>query len=177
MGINERNFDPPAMSPMDPQRLGELLDRHGPALVLFARQWCRDAEDVVQEGFVRLAGERPPPERPLAWLFRVVRNGAISAGRSEGRRKRRESTVAQRRAWFAPTENRALHADVVTEALASLPVDQRETIVAHLWGELTFDEIAQLVGQSKSTVHRQYQAGLAALRERLKSDAARSTVR
>ena len=177
MGLNERDFDRPAMHLMDAERLGELIDRHGPALVLFARQWCRDAEDVVQEGLVRLAGERPPPERPVAWLFRVVRNAAISASRSESRRKRRESAVARERAWFAPTENRSLDAEAVTEALASLPVDQREIVVAHLWGELTFDEIAELTGQSKSAAHRHYQAGLAALRERFGRDAARSTVR
>ena len=177
MGINEREFDPQAMDLIDAERLGELIDRHGPALVLFARQWCRDAEDVVQVALVRLAGERPPPERPIAWLFRVVRNGAISAGRSESRRRRREIAVARERPWFSPAENRALDAEAVASALAALPVEQREVIVAHLWGELTFDEIAELSGQSKSAAHRHYQTGLAALRERLKSDAERSTIR
>jgi RNA polymerase sigma-70 factor (ECF subfamily) len=163
------------MTSIDPGRLGELIDRHGPALALFARQWTHDAEDVVQEALVRLAGERPSPDRPVAWLYRVVRNAAISAARSAGRRKRREHGIASVRPWFAPTEDRALDAEAVTSALAALPVDQREVIVAHLWGELTFDEIAELIGTSKSAAHRSYQAGLAALRERLTSDATRST--
>jgi RNA polymerase sigma-70 factor (ECF subfamily) len=155
------------MSVISPERLGELLDRHGPALVLLARQWTAGPEDVVQEALVRLAGQRPPPDQPAAWLFRAVRNAAISAGRSEGRRRKRETAVARERSWFLPTEDKSLDAAAATEALAGLPVEMREIIVAHLWGELTFDEIAQMTGQSKSAAHRHYQAGLAALRERL----------
>ena len=48
-----------------------------------------------------------------------------------------------------------------------LPADQREIIVARLWGGLSFEEIAQLAGESTSTVYRCYQRGLTALRERL----------
>jgi len=155
------------MSVISPEHLGELLDRHGPALVLLARQRTAQPEDVVQEALVRLAGQRPPPDRPAAWLFRAVRNGAISAGRSESRRRRRETAVARERAWFLPTEDKSLDAEAATEALVGLPIETREVIVAHLWGELTFDEIAEITGQSKSAAHRQYQAGLAALRERL----------
>ncbi len=40
-------------------------------------------------------------------------------------------------------------------------------IVAHLWGGLTFEQIAELAGCSPSTAHRRYVAGLANLRERL----------
>jgi DNA-directed RNA polymerase specialized sigma24 family protein len=43
----------------------------------------------------------------------------------------------------------------------------REVIVARIWGGLTFDEIAQLVGCSLPTAHRRYQTGLTELRTRL----------
>jgi RNA polymerase sigma-70 factor (ECF subfamily) len=155
------------MSVISPERLGELLDRHGPALVLFARQWTTHPEDVVQEALVRLAGQRPPPNQPAAWLFQAVRNGAISAGRSESRRRKRETDVARERTWFLPTEDKSLDATAATEALAGLPLETREVIVAHLWGELTFDEIAKMTGQSKSAAHRLYQDGLSKIRERL----------
>jgi RNA polymerase sigma-70 factor (ECF subfamily) len=48
-----------------------------------------------------------------------------------------------------------------------LPLDEREVIVAHLWGGLTFEQIAAVAGCSSSTAHRRYAAGLSALRERL----------
>ena len=156
------------MSPLDADKLARLLDRHGPALVLFARQWCAAAEDVVQEAFVQLAAQRPPPEDPIGWLYRVVRNGAINQLRSADRRTRHETAAAARREpWFCTSPDDRLDAAAAAESLTHLPIDQREVIVARLWGSLSFDEIARLTGSSTTTVHRLYHRGLEALRERL----------
>jgi DNA-directed RNA polymerase specialized sigma24 family protein len=67
------------MRQIGPEVLGRLFDEHAAALALFARQWCDTAEDVVQDAFVALARQVPAPDRPVAWLYRVVRNGAIAA--------------------------------------------------------------------------------------------------
>jgi len=156
---------------MDPDRLAGLIDRHAAALVLYARQWCALPEDVVQEAFVKLAAE-PSPLCPAAWLFRAVRNGAINAGIAGRRRQRHEAEAAARTpVWFeadpmgrheSPVDPEAAQA-----ALAALPEAQREVIVAHLWGGLTFEQIAELVGTSASSAHRLYRAGLTALRDHL----------
>jgi DNA-directed RNA polymerase specialized sigma24 family protein len=58
--------------------LSRLLDEHGAALVLYAQQWSRSREDVVQDAFIQLMKQRPPPLNAGGWLYRVVRNGAIS---------------------------------------------------------------------------------------------------
>ncbi len=137
-------------------------------LTLFARQWCEAPDDVVQEAFIKLASQRTPPDKLAAWLYRVVRNGAISAARAVKRRRHHESAAAATSAsWFLPDDFAGLDAATATAALAALPLDQRETIVAHLWGGLTFDQIGELCGVSASTAHRRYLAALAALRERL----------
>lgn len=157
---------------MDPKRLGHLIDRHADALELYARQWCETPEDVVQEAFVRLSAQRPAPANPAAWLFRAVRNGAINAGTAAKRRRRREAEAAAGVPhWFDP-EATPTHTDVIDPAqaedeLKSLPIAQREVIVAHLWGGLSFQQVAELSGCSSSTAHRLYQAGLNTLRERL----------
>jgi RNA polymerase sigma-70 factor (ECF subfamily) len=151
---------------MGPELLGQLIDRHGPALALYARQWCSAPEDVVQEAFLKLAALRTDPDRPGAWLYRAVRNGAISAGRSERRRLRHEGRAAVS-PWFAPAEASRLDAAAAEHALGQLPVEEREVIVARLWGELTFDDIGSLTGTSAATAHRRYAEGLARLRERL----------
>jgi hypothetical protein len=78
---------------MGPEELGDLIDRHAAALTLYARQWCAAPEDVVQEAFIKLAGLARVPATPAAWLHRVVRNGAISAGRAEQRRAHRGCTT------------------------------------------------------------------------------------
>jgi RNA polymerase sigma-70 factor (ECF subfamily) len=154
---------------MGPEQLGHLVDHHAAALVLYARQWCATAEDVVQEAFVKLAGQRAPPEQALAWLYRVVRNGALSAARAERRRRQHEARAAERApAWFLPTEGEGLDAEAAAAALQTLPAEQREVLVARLWGGLTFEQIAAVSGLSASAAHRHYHAGLDSLRERLR---------
>jgi RNA polymerase sigma factor (sigma-70 family) len=153
------------MTPHDPAILGALLDRHAAALTLYARQWCAAPEDVVQEAFLHLLKQRQMPDNPAAWLYRAVRNAAISAARSEQRRQRRESKKAEEAtAWFQPSEDTGLDAAAAADALRELPPEQREAIIAHLWGGLSFAEIGELMDTSASTAHRTYGAGLAALR-------------
>jgi RNA polymerase sigma-70 factor (ECF subfamily) len=153
---------------MGPELLGRLVDRHAAALVLYARQWCAAPEDVVQEALLKLVAQRAPPDNPAAWLYRVVRNAAVSAARTERRRQRHEAAAAARApAWFDGADADGLDAEVATAALRQLPLEEREVIVAHLWGGLTFEQVGELAGCSSSTAHRRYVAGLATLRERL----------
>jgi len=154
------------MRPIEPTVLGELYRQHAPALLLYARQWGGGGEDVVQDAFVRLVQQAPPPEQVLPWLYRVVRNEGLAAQRTATRRRRREQRVGSPETWFAAAEDR-LDADEVTRWLAALPLELREVIVARLWGGLTFEAIAGLVGCSLPTTHRRYHTGLAQLRERL----------
>jgi RNA polymerase sigma factor (sigma-70 family) len=152
---------------MGPEDLGRLVGRHAAALVLYARQWCAAPEDVVQDAFLKLVAQRPPPDNPVPWLFRVVRNGALDAARTQRRRRQHETAAAARApAWFV-ADAEAIDVETATAALQALPPDEREVIVAHLWGGLTFEQIADLAGCSPSTAHRRYVAGLANLRERL----------
>jgi len=154
------------MDEVDAQFLSRLLDRHGPSLVLYARQWCGSPEDVVQEAILRLMRQRPKPENEVAWLYRVVRNQAISAARAVGRRTRYEKAASsERKSWFVATEENAIDAAAAVEALKSLPIEQREAIVLRLWSGLSFEEIAELTGKSTSTAHRRYLAGLTALKK------------
>jgi RNA polymerase sigma-70 factor (ECF subfamily) len=161
------------MRPLPPEALGQLYRQHAPALRLYARQWGACAEDVVQDAFVRLARQVPPPERVRPWLYQVVRNRALEVHRGTIRRRRREERASTPEAWFAAADAR-LDADEAARLLAELPLEQREVIVARLWGGLTFEEIAPLAGCSLPTAHRRYQAGLAALRERLEAPCTRT---
>lgn len=154
---------------IDPEALGLLLDRHLAALVLYARQWCDSPEDVVQDAFVKLSAQNAATlEDPKAWLFRVVRHGAINAGIAAKRRHRHESAAGARRELFEPQTEGDIDPEAASRALEALPTDHREIIVARLWGGLTFEQIAALVGVSSSQAHRLYQAGLETLRTRLR---------
>jgi RNA polymerase sigma-70 factor (ECF subfamily) len=152
---------------MTPQDFGRLVERHGPPLVLYARQWCRAPEDVVQDAFLKLFAQRPPPQEVVPWLYRVVRNGALDAAKLDRRRQRRESAVARPARWFVEPEVDGLDADAAVAALQRLPPEQREVIVARLWGGLSFEQIAGVAGCSASTAFRRFSAGLDALRRAL----------
>lgn len=157
------------MSGPGPDAFARLIRSHGPPLVLYSQQWCRTPEDVVQEAFLQLLRQPQMPPDAVAWLYRVVRNGSINAARSAVRRGRRESAASARReTWFEPVVGQRLDAEAATEALGQLPIELRETIVARLWGGLSFEEIAVLTETSTSTAYRRYVSGLEALRERLR---------
>src|SRR5262249_26694350 len=97
---------------MESDELGRLIDRHAAALGLYARQWCDAREDVVQEAFLKPARQGGLPENPAAWLFRIVRNGAINASTAARRRRRHESGAAEARTWFQVDGN-ASHPDAL----------------------------------------------------------------
>jgi len=52
------------------------------------------------------------------------------------------------------------NSQVVANALAEIPLEQREVIVLHLTGKLKFKEIARMQQTSISTVHGRYRYGL-----------------
>jgi RNA polymerase sigma factor (sigma-70 family) len=151
-----------------PELLGCLLDEHGGALALYAAQWTGSADDCVQEALIELASQRELPANPVAWLYHVVRNRAISQYRASRRREAREELAGRLR----PREGASPAEPLVdplelAAALESLDEPLREVVVARTWGGLGYEQIAELAGCSVSTAHRRYEAGLAALRERL----------
>jgi RNA polymerase sigma factor (sigma-70 family) len=152
---------------MSPSQLARLIDAHAAPLVLCARQWCTEPEDVVQDAFLKLARQSRAPNDPVAWLYRVVRNGAFDAAKLARRRRRRENVAARPASWFIEPEVDGLDAATAVDALERLSLDEREVIVARHWGGLSFEQIATVVGCSASTAFRRYTAGVERLRERL----------
>jgi RNA polymerase sigma-70 factor (ECF subfamily) len=151
---------------MSPHDFVQLLDTHGPPLILFARQWCGVPEDVVQDAFLKLVALARPPRSVVPWLYQVVRNGAIDAQRMARRRQIREAAARPAR-WFVEPDIDGLDSAAAVAALERLPLTEREAIVARLWGGLSFEEIAELAGTSASTAFRRFDAGIAALRREL----------
>src|SRR5262245_33523336 len=138
--------------PLTPEQLGQLLDEHAAALELYAAQWTHSPADVVQEAFIALIECRPRPERPVAWLYRVVRNRSLNSARSEQRRRHHETqAVQQRPGCWEPTTDSDDAQQQMLGALRTLAEEHREVVMARIWGDLSFDEIAALTGMSLST--------------------------
>jgi RNA polymerase sigma-70 factor (ECF subfamily) len=154
------------MDAADPATLSQLLDEHGASLVLYAQQWCHAPEDAVQLAFIRLMRQRPAPKNFVGWLYRVVRNEAVSQARTTNRRTRYEAAAqSQREPWFQATCGDALDAASASAALELLPIEYREPVVLRIWSGMSFEQIAELIGTSSSTAHRRYEHGLRLLRE------------
>jgi RNA polymerase sigma-70 factor (ECF subfamily) len=150
------------------------LNAHGAALVLFARQWVpgrADAEDVVQEAFLRFWRSRQRAEDPAAYLFACVKHCASEWLRGESRRSRREEVAAREERTdptllVGPVEQEERRA-AVEAAIGQLPPEQREVVVLKIWGELTFPQIATALEIPVNTAASRYRYALARLRAQL----------
>ena len=144
-----------------------------PGLVLFARQWARsaaDAEDIVQEAFVRFWKKQHSFEN-RGLLYAMVRSIALDFLRRDSRRAKRES-AAMSDADHAVEPAFEIEDDsqrAVVAALDLLPNEQREVLVMKIWNDLTFAEIANALAISQNTAASRYRYALTALKKNLAS--------
>ena len=140
------------------------------ALALLASP--EDAEDAVQEVFVRIARER----RRLgkignikAYLFAATRNAAYSMLRRQKRMDKLNEAACSD--FLAKSASRSTgRSEELCEAFAKLPVEQREVLVLKAFDEMTFKEIAETIGTSINTAAGRYRYGIARLRQALEED-------
>jgi len=150
--------------PVDSEKLGDLLDRYWPVLVAWVAGARDEAEDIVQSAFIKLAAEEPVPINCAAWLFTVTKRLAINERLSRNKRRLREAEVATQRLKPVGSQKRSTALEL-KDLLSKLEEREREVVIARIWGGLTFDEIASVIGESKATVWRVYQSGIEGLRE------------
>lgn len=158
------------MSNINAEQLGVWYEQNVGPLVLYARQWldAAGAEDVVQEAFVRLAGQKKAPQQVRAWLFRSVRNACISWMRSHKVRSQKEIEIAQAgRSWFETRIDDLLDARTAQLALEQIPSESREIVVLRIWGQLNFEEIKEVTGVPVTSLHRGYHEALRRLRKEM----------
>ena len=142
-----------------------------PGLVLFARQFVQsiaDAEDIVQEAFVRFWRKQHSITN-RALLFATVRSIALDLLRRDVRRARREAKACLESEQVTSPQFDA--DDEGQQALAAaverLPPDQREVLVMKIWNELTFADIATVLGVSQNTAASRYRYALGNLKKSL----------
>lgn len=155
--------------------LEDYLRRHGPSLVLYARQWvdCHaDAEDTFHDAFVQFWRRRGSVQDPVAYLYRCVRSAAMDWARNP--RRRESSLVEGKDSLLAPRADASV---VETEerqrletALTSLPLEQREVLIMKHWGGLTFESIGEALGIPQRTAQSRYRYAIDRLRKELAAD-------
>jgi RNA polymerase sigma-70 factor (ECF subfamily) len=148
--------------------INQLYNRHGAALLLYARGFVPDAsaaEDLVHGVFLNLLRTRPKVrEAPAAYLYRAVKNAALNAQRNRAR----EAPMPDREIWFTHSGGDHEATLALQAALAELPQEQREAVVMRIWSGMTLEEVAQATDVPLNTAASRYRYALEKLRERLK---------
>lgn len=143
-----------------------LYRQHGPALLLFAQAVTGErsrAQDAVHQVFLKLIekGSLNQVSDKKAYLFACVRNAALN----EGKFQSRNAPLDPDAAWFNPPDRDYAGEQNLRRALQALPRDQRQVMVLHVWGEMTFSQISNLLDLSSNTVASRYRYALAKLRD------------
>lgn len=142
--------------------------QHGAALVLFASTITGErsrAQDAVHQVFLKLIanGDLSRAQDKKAYLFACTRNAVLNERKFQDRHEPLEMDAA----WFSPPDTDIAGERNLRRALAALPDDQREIVVLHIWGDLTFAQIADLLGINANTSASRYRYALTKLRDEM----------
>jgi RNA polymerase sigma-70 factor (ECF subfamily) len=159
----------------DPRAFDRLYALYAKRLLAYAQAvtcHAQDAEDALQQAFAKLARKK----RRLAkarnftgYLFAIVRNSARDILRQ---RARRAESALEERDWIEPRDaglEEQERVQSLRRALEMLPEEQRAVIVLHVFEEMKFREIAEVLGKSLNTITARYRYGIDKLRK-MKTD-------
>ncbi len=168
----------------DEPAYGLLVQRYKDDLTNFAQRFLGDrddAEDVVQETFVRVWRKRDsytPPSRFSTWIYTIASNLAKTRLRrlSLWRFVRLGSPRADGPEYDLPDDGAGpdgaaesmLREERIQEALKSLPVRYREVIVLRDIQQLSYEEIVAITGSAMGTVKSRINRARAVLRDSLR---------
>ena len=159
------------------------LDENGSRLLLYARRQTRrdaDAEDVMQEALVQLVqvvesgAFTGDSSGWLSYAFTAIRHLAADLGRrekvrrdySEAQKDSGEAAVAET-PWLSCSADNEYLRRRTEELLRTLSPEFAEVVILKIWGEHTFQQIADMTQTKLATVTSRYRYAMQALREAL----------
>jgi RNA polymerase sigma-70 factor (ECF subfamily) len=150
-----------------------LMDHHRDRAVAIALRITRspqDAEDVVQQAFVRAwhsLGQFRAESTFGTWLHRIVARRALDrALQMKARRDREEDLDAATELPLATDETRdVLLIRRLEELMRRLTAPQRAVVTLFYWEDTSVEEIAGTLGMPENTVKTHLSRARAALRE------------
>jgi RNA polymerase sigma-70 factor (ECF subfamily) len=179
---NEQNME--AYLDGDEKALQILIKNNLDLVYNFVRRMVKnnhDAEDITQETFVKVwkkAGTYRRGSRFSPWLLSVARNTALdflkkkkefvfSQFESDDGKNFLEATLTDPEPLPDEVFSRAGLQEKMDKTLLQIALEQREVIVLRHSSNMTFEEIADVVGRPLNTIKSQYRRGLSVLREML----------
>ena len=173
----------------DPAAFGELVRRYGDSVLGYLIRMSgnrEQAEDLFQETFKRVHEKAHTFRGPQfkGWLFKIATNAALD-GLRRGKRTKTVSlnqqlncdnpnseqlgTVALADNSYNPSEQalKTEQTEQVRQAIVSLPSKQRATLVMAYYQQLSYPEVAEVLGCSVGTVKTQMFRALRTLAQKL----------
>jgi RNA polymerase sigma factor (sigma-70 family) len=154
----------------DAEAFDEIVQRH--VDMVYATSWRivrdrADAEDVVQDCFLRLAGAARDIRTSLGgWLHAAAVSRSLDVIKRDSRRRERERRFAERQGQTKEIVWDDIE-EVIDEAIAALPDDLRTLVVAHYLERQTHEAIARETGIPRRTVSHRIGLGVEAIRKNL----------
>ena len=151
--------------------VGALYDAHAASMYSYALAllgFPEEAEDAVQDVFVKMCTSDRMPANPRHYLLRSVRNEAFSRLRKRRLRFWRHAAFSgEARLFEWPQGRRDEELEGIEAALRGLPLDQREVVLLKVYESMTFGQIGLITGVSQNTAASRYRYAIEKLRERL----------
>jgi RNA polymerase sigma-70 factor (ECF subfamily) len=139
----------------DEAAFAELVERYGPRLRYYLRKLLGpggETEDVLQDVWLDVFRALPrlaDPGAVAAWLYRIARDRAWRLLR---RRRRAPSPLPEDDLAGEESEFSVADAEAIHAALEQLPPEHREVLVLRFLEEMSYDDIARVVGCPLGTV-------------------------
>jgi RNA polymerase sigma-70 factor (ECF subfamily) len=165
-----------------------LVNRHQTSVLNLIYRFIGDrtqAKDLAQEVFIRVwqaAKTYKPEAKFTTWIYRIVTNVCFNELKSARRRKwfsfhrsdeDGENTIEETLSDGAPSAEDLLlekeRSRQISDALQSLPDNQRMALVLKRYDDLSYAEIAKIIGCSVSAVESMLVRAKRTLQEKLKN--------
>lgn len=166
--------------------LREIYEKYRSTMLSVATALCNDvhaAEDIVQDCFIAFAktGRRLKTQGSLRAYFTT---SVVNRVRDRYRAGKRQPLNLDQARMYPSQGGGPVDSAICNEqlrrlagALAAISPEQREAVVLHTRGQMTYKEIADVQNVSIPTVQRRYHSGLDRLRVLLDSEAKNETPR
>ena len=158
---------------------GELYDHYIGLIynfVFFKTHHKETAEDLTSQTFFKALNSISSVDSSksfLSWLYKIAQNIVIDHYRKSGRENNSRQFMDDE--WDAPDNSIDIIGDLDTSRdivrmkkyLAKLSSEERDIIMMRIWQELSYKEIAEIIGKTEASSKMMYSRSLKKLRELL----------
>lgn len=157
----------------DAESFSRLCEQYYPALVAIAYSRLAErhlAEDAAQETL--LAAYRDivrlkKPEQFAGWLATICRNIASDMAKARTRACQKHAEIVDCSPVFDPVDDEGDTVAVVREIVRQLEPDARDIVYLRYYNQLTYDQIARMLGISEEAVNGKLRRARARIRHEL----------